>query len=241
EQYYTVSFVPIKNFKQQQVAFIALYERDNVLSLIYQNVFNQFALMLLFSLMLSIGLYFYLKNHLMKVEEIEHLASHDVLTGLYNRVEIEKRLPMLLAKRRKTDKAVSVVFFDVDHFKIFNDKYGHLIGDEVLKDLSKLVEGMLNESMLFARWGGEEFLIVLPNTEQLEAIHLATELCNAISQHPFTQKHLSLTCSFGVLEHTDEKTPEAVLDAVDALLYRAKEQGRNQVVSKALTVPCKAP
>ncbi|NPA71859.1 MAG: diguanylate cyclase [Gammaproteobacteria bacterium] len=239
-KYYTVSFVPIFNFKDRQVAFIALYEQDTVLPLIYQNVFNQFILMVLFTLLLSIGLYFYLKNHLMKVEEIEHLASHDLLTGLYNRVEIEKRLPILLAKRAKAEGSVSVIFFDVDHFKHFNDEYGHLIGDEVLKDLAHVVEGMLDDNSLFTRWGGEEFLIVLPNTNQTEATHLAIALCHAVNQHAFTQKKLSVTCSFGVLEQTDEYSPNRVLDAVDILLYQAKEQGRNRVVSKTLSVPCNA-
>jgi diguanylate cyclase (GGDEF)-like protein len=118
--------------------------------------------------------------------------------------------------------------FDIDRFKNVNDVHGHLIGDEVLKELAGLVEKNTRATDVFARWGGEEFVKVLPNTKLKEARALAQSLRELIEKHVFVND-LKLTCSFGVAEFLQGDTQESVMKKADEALYRAKNNGRNRV------------
>ncbi len=125
---------------------------------------------------------------------------------------------------------MSLVFFDIDHFKKVNDVFGHLAGDEVLRHIAHLVKSSLRKSDLIARWGGEEFIILLPNTGLDVAIRLAQNIRKIVAIEKFEDVGY-LTCSFGVTQLGEDEEEDSVLRRIDTLLYQAKENGRNTVIS----------
>ena len=120
--------------------------------------------------------------------------------------------------------------YDIDHFKKINDTYGHNVGDDVLKAITDIVKGRIRTIDVFARWGGEEFLILLPDTNVLSASVLAEELRLMIENTEII-KGEKITASFGVTEFRSGDTFEIFINRVDKLMYQAKQSGRNKVVS----------
>ena len=161
---------------------------------------------------------------------LEKLANYDALTSIYNRHKIDTFLIEQMEISKRYEKPLSIIFFDIDKFKTINDTYGHEIGDSVLKELTALVSQKIRESDSLGRWGGEEFLIVLPETNLQNAIFLAEKLRKAIEKYDFSEVK-QVTCSFGVSEINREDSLDSAISKVDKMLYIAKEQGRNKVVS----------
>jgi diguanylate cyclase (GGDEF)-like protein len=162
------------------------------------------------------------------------LALRDELSGLHNRRSIQQVLQQQLAVARRQQRPLSVLIIDIDHFKQVNDTHGHLSGDRVLHDLAQRLRTRLRAQDAAARWGGEEFLVVLPDTTGEGAVALAEELRQAVQQKPFTVQDgqpVALTISAGV--HALPEGPQAETDDMvllaDRALYRAKERGRNRV------------
>ncbi len=161
------------------------------------------------------------------------LAMQDELTGLSNRRFITEALVMQLAQARRNGKPVSVLMIDVDHFKAINDTYGHLSGDRVLRNLATSLRSRLRAQDMAGRWGGEEFLVVLPDTDATGAAILAGNLRAEVEDARWSAqdgRSIPLTLSIGV--HTcDSATEEldTVISAADQALYRAKQAGRNRV------------
>ncbi|MFT7860860.1 MAG: GGDEF domain-containing protein [Sulfurimonas sp.] len=131
---------------------------------------------------------------------------------------------------RRYESELSIIFFDIDHFKRINDNFGHDVGDTVLKELSALIKTHIRESDIFARWGGEEFVVLLPNTPLKDAVLLGEKLQKAIKSYKFTQVE-KLTCSFGVTQLQAQEDANEFFKRADMLLYRAKEEGRDKIVS----------
>ena len=157
------------------------------------------------------------------------MAIYDNLTGIYNRHMFLEVFEKELANQSRYDRDLSLIMFDIDHFKRINDTYGHGVGDQVLKALAVLVGDNLRKSDTFARWGGEEFLILLTETDRDSARRVAESLRSRIESHRFNNIQ-GVTCSFGVTEVREgESSTIAIIDRVDKLLYRAKGQGRNRV------------
>jgi two-component system cell cycle response regulator len=166
------------------------------------------------------------------------LALVDPLTGAYNRRYLDMHLPMLFARCKITQRPLSVINIDLDHFKNVNDTNGHAAGDTVLKDTIARVLVNVRPSDLVVRMGGEEFAVVMPETDLRTALIVAERLRENFEQTPVlladqTTK-LTITSSFGVasLNHESDNTPTQLLDRCDAALYRAKETGRNKVVGE---------
>jgi diguanylate cyclase (GGDEF)-like protein len=155
-------------------------------------------------------------------------ATTDPLTGLFNRLKFNETLgyEMLRSKRQKT--ALSLMLYDVDHFKPINDNHGHQVGDAVLIQLSKFVLQRIRPSDLLARWGGEEFIILAPGSDGQMAYQAAERLRLAMQQTVFDNVG-ALSCSFGVSQYRDGDTAATMLARADAALYRAKIGGRNRV------------
>ncbi len=190
---------------------------------------------LLVILLLLVGWALHLTREIKKRKileaELERLATMDKLTSIYNRYKLDVSLDEQVEIARRYGRDLSIIFFDIDFFKDVNDRYGHRVGDEVLKELTQFVSNLLRKSDIFGRWGGEEFLIILPETSKKEATMLAEKLRNAIEHHDF--KHIKrLTCSFGVASFKKGDTSESIISRVDKRLYSAKESGRNRVESK---------
>ncbi len=162
-------------------------------------------------------------------EKLSKIAYTDSLTHIYNRLHFAHFLDAEIDKVKRYGGIFSIIFFDLDHFKEVNDNYGHLAGDMVLEEITKIVSSANRSADIFARYGGEEFIILTPETDLSGALIQAERLRNDIEKHEFkTIGHV--TSSFGVTEFKVETdTVESLLDRVDKALYQAKEYGRNRV------------
>ncbi|MGE4351869.1 MAG: PleD family two-component system response regulator [Bdellovibrionales bacterium] len=166
------------------------------------------------------------------------LALVDPLTGAYNRRYMDMHLPMLFERCRATKHPLSILSIDLDHFKAVNDTHGHAAGDIVLKETISRILISLRPSDLVVRMGGEEFAVIMPETEQKTAMAVGNRLRNAIASKPVhlpeSGVDLTVTASFGVasVNHESDQLSSTVLERADAALYRAKETGRNKVVGE---------
>ncbi len=162
------------------------------------------------------------------------LAYTDTLTGVYNRRYMDDHLERKIAEIAETTKPVSVMIFDLDHFKKINDTFGHTCGDRVLKGVADRVSASIRDIDLVARYGGEEFVVIMPNTPAPVALAVADRLCRCLADEPFAipgqTDGLKVTASIGVTTTIDPSdTVEGLLTRADTALYAAKEGGRNQV------------
>src|SRR5262249_28059552 len=152
----------------------------------------------------------------------------DPLTGLNNRLRFNEAMSQEISRSRRYRTALSLVLYDVDHFKQINDTYGHLVGDKMLIELSLFVAARIRGADVLARWGGEEFAILLPESNIHRAHEVAEKLRDAISKARFDETK-SVTCSFGIAQLEDGDTDNSLLSRADNALYRAKVNGRNRV------------
>jgi diguanylate cyclase (GGDEF)-like protein len=155
-------------------------------------------------------------------------ATTDPLTGLFNRLKFNEALGSELARSRRHRTPLSLMLYDVDHFKTINDSHGHQVGDAVLIEVSQWVLQRIRPTDLLARWGGEEFIILAPGSDGPMAYQAAERLRTAMQQVGFGSVG-TLSCSFGVAQYQDGDTAESMLARADAALYRAKTGGRNRV------------
>lgn len=168
----------------------------------------------------------------------EKLSVTDFLTGIFNRRKFESSLEEYVKLSKRYDKVFSLAIFDIDYFKNINDTYGHPTGDNVLTELAGLVKANIRETDIFARFGGDEFIILMPETNLVKAAIKAGDLRKLIEQNTFKYVD-SLTCSFGVVEYNIARYCEdlddcssitpSILKSADKVLYRAKQRGRNNI------------
>ncbi|WP_053601564.1 GGDEF domain-containing protein [Bacillus sp. FJAT-18017] len=154
-------------------------------------------------------------------------AYTDSLTGIANRHQIDTWLEGCIENCSYSNNAFSVAFFDIDHFKAINDRYGHHVGDEALKEIVSLIEKNLGAGELFGRWGGEEFIVIIQKPEK-EAVILAEGLRKVIETHEFKVVG-KITSSFGIAGYKKGDTIVSLLDRADKALYTSKQLGRNKV------------
>lgn len=163
-----------------------------------------------------------------KNEQLERIATTDLLTGLSNRLKVEESLQKEMDRHQRFEHSFSIILGDIDHFKTVNDTYGHQIGDQVLIDISNIMTQHIRAIDTLGRWGGEEFMIVCPGTDQVGATELANKLRLAISDYDFPIiKHK--TASFGVATVKDDDNRKSLISRADQALYKAKNSGRNRV------------
>ena len=160
--------------------------------------------------------------------DLRFQATTDPLTGLSNRLKFNQALAAEMSRSIRYETPLSLVLYDIDNFKFVNDAHGHQIGDKVLVQLSRFVPGLLRNTDLLARWGGEEFVILTPGSDGDMAYRAAEKLRNAIEQVKFDEIG-TVTCSFGVAQYVYGDTPETLISRADNALYRAKLTGRNLV------------
>ncbi len=168
-------------------------------------------------------------------KKFRELAIRDGLTGLFNHRHGEDRLADEVDRARKFNRNLSLLFIDLDNFKFFNDKHGHLAGDEVLHSLGKLMSGATRDSDTLARWGGEEFIIIAPETDEHQACELAEMIRKQVAEFAFPhadQQPLGyVSLSIGVATMSDGiDNAEELLRLADKAVYKAKESGRNRTV-----------
>jgi len=168
-------------------------------------------------------------------QKTRELATHDELTGLYNRRMLERRLEMEWERTNRFNSVLACIMIDVDHFKQFNDEHGHLVGDDVLRHTGKFLAEQVRRVDSIARFGGEEFAVLLPRTDKAEAFAVAEKLRISLAESDLPaaegDKPLHLTISLGVASTEDEPTSsKQLVDMADRALLLAKSQGRNRVV-----------
>ncbi len=172
-----------------------------------------------------------------ELEKSQQEAHTDALTGLINRRGLEKVLEVERIRSRQNKTPLSAIMLDIDHFKRINDTYGHLVGDSLLKGLGLLLKTKIRKNDMAVRYGGEEFLIVLPETGLEGATAVAEKIKAALNSKEWrirnTGKNMGrITASMGVSFHEDDDTEEGFIQRADQALYMAKTLGRNRVISQ---------
>lgn len=167
------------------------------------------------------------------VRELYIKATHDSLTKLFNHKQGLILLNREIARIQRNRQPLSIAMLDLDHFKDCNDRFGHHAGDDVLRFISKLLTESMRKCDIISRYGGEEFLLVLPDTELKKAVDVIKRVKSSIQKHVFnfSDTKYSITASFGVIEYDPDKnlSGDLLIEGADALLYRAKSEGRNRI------------
>jgi two-component system, cell cycle response regulator len=166
-------------------------------------------------------------------EAFRRLAMHDGLTDIFNKRYFVESLRGELSRAARHDRPLSLILFDIDHFKRINDEYGHLAGDAILKEMASRVGAQLRPSDVFARYGGEEFVILLPDTPVDGGHAVAEKIRQSIESRDFVFEgvRIAVTSSFGVADRAPGLDEEGLVKLADERLYRAKRRGRNRVIA----------
>ncbi|MEK6917591.1 MAG: GGDEF domain-containing protein [Nanoarchaeota archaeon] len=164
------------------------------------------------------------------ISAIYDLAIHDEKTGLYNHKFFDTELEMEIEKTERGQQKLSLMITDIDFFKKINDKYGHIKADELLAQLAKVLQKQLRKSDVIARFGGEEFFILLPETNLEKAKRLSSRLKSAIHSDSFLKKH-NLNVSGGITQFKKNDSKKSFKSRADKALYEAKRNGRDMFVS----------
>jgi diguanylate cyclase (GGDEF)-like protein len=163
--------------------------------------------------------------------KLEHMAIHDRLTGLYNRIRIDEKLEQEILRAHRYGSPFSLILIDIDNFKVINDRHGHLAGDRVLCGLADMLSGGVRETDLAGRWGGEEFIVILPETGQDSAFELADRLRRRFAEHRFQNDdgiEIPVTFSCGISQYQEGDSAASLFERADQALYLAKDRGRNR-------------
>jgi len=172
------------------------------------------------------------ENH-MNIKRLETEVTIDPLTNCYNRRALSKYIEHDIANIQRYGGELSAIMMDIDHFKSINDSYGHPIGDQVLKEISNLLRTSVRKSDYISRYGGEEFVLILPHTKLFNAVELAEKLRKKIENYEIIlgdYKKIKITVSFGVAALRTGSDKNSLLREADEMLYKAKLAGRNKVM-----------
>lgn len=198
-----------------------------MLTLIQQVPLAEYVMVLITLTVNNYFSYVFTTQMINKSDELSLLVRCDSLTGIGNRRALDEKIAELIAFNLRTGQAASLIFLDIDHFKRVNDIYGHRTGDQVLIQLTELVNRRIRQTDNIYRFGGEEFVIVLVDAKLHAAQSIAEEIRGTIENATFL-KDRTLTVSMGVAEYIPQESPSAWLERGDKALYQAKEDGRNR-------------
>jgi diguanylate cyclase (GGDEF)-like protein len=207
-----------------------LFNIDEVYTRLHRNTLLV-ALFAAVTLSLLVAIFWYLARRLMRKmleirRQLEEMANTDVLTGIFNRRHAMKRFQEELERAKRLNKELSCIMLDIDNFKAINDRYGHLAGDEVLKELVNRITHAIRKYDVFGRYGGEEFLVIMPDATIEEAKSLAERIGNEISARPI--QDIAVTVSLGVTHYrSSDRVIDDIIKRADDSLYEAKSAGRN--------------
>jgi len=169
------------------------------------------------------------RENITNTKKLKYISTHDTLTNIFNREYFNKKIISKIKSFKRYGNEFSLIIVDIDHFKNVNDTYGHHIGDKVLIKIAQILQDNIREDDMVARWGGEEFVILLPHTEINGAFALAEKLRNIIENSSIL-KEQKVTASFGVGVYTNSESQISFFEKIDNALYKAKDSGRNCVV-----------
>jgi diguanylate cyclase (GGDEF)-like protein/PAS domain S-box-containing protein len=171
---------------------------------------------------------------------LTRLVREDALTGMATRRAFEEDALAALAHAERYGRPLSMILLDLDHFKAINDQYGHPAGDEVLREMALRIRSMLRTSDKLARWGGEEFIILLPETSLMDAVQVGSKILMAVQSTPIPIEagHIVCTFSAGLVGALPGEGLPGLICRADAQLYKAKQGGRNRLCWDEVAVPC---
>lgn len=162
--------------------------------------------------------------------ELEKLALTDPLTNTFNRRYLDIYMKKTIPLYKRREDSLTVILFDIDHFKRINDKYGHNKGDIILERVARVSSRVIRESDVLIRIGGEEFLIVLPDTTVKDAFEIANRINKIVGKETFLFEGIYVTLSLGISSYKVNQSLEELIGKADQALYRAKKNGRNQIM-----------
>ncbi len=168
---------------------------------------------------------------------LEKMATTDKLTGIYNRQAFDIFIHQIIKDIKRKDIHFSVILFDIDHFKLINDEFGHIAGDQVIQNIVELTKGQIRESDIFCRWGGEEFLILLRECKINNAYKIAEQVRESVNNTPtrYENQDIHSSISLGVSQYQWDESIDRLLSRVDKALYVAKGKGRNATEVESFT------
>ena len=190
----------------------------------YELLWNLFWCIALLGVLFSYRHYMLIRYNRM----LKKLAVTDVLTGLFNRIRTDESIQSQLELLKRYDTPFSILLIDIDQFKQVNDKFGHQIGDNVLVLLADILRSDLRKTDIAGRWGGEEFIVISPETDLKGALEMAEKIRQNVQERKYNRKH-KVTVSIGAAEAHKSDTLKTVVKRADEALYQAKENGRNRV------------
>ena len=164
--------------------------------------------------------------------KLEEMATIDELTGIGNRRTFDNSLKTFIAHHQRKEKPFAVILSDIDRFKLINDTHGHVKGDEVISHVAQTIQNSIRESDIVCRWGGEEFVALIYECDQSQALEISEKLRLAIANSSIFKSDIdtSLTISIGTTVYKEDDTIDEILARADKALYQAKDNGRNQTV-----------
>lgn len=224
---YILLFMPIQNFENKNIGWIVQFVQDGGKNRIRKDYILLASIALLLSIFAELVIILILSDR----ERLKKLSAFDMLTGIANRQQLYHLTIKEVDKALRYGYPISIILFDIDHFKSFNDTYGHAEGDRILTEIARIVSSTIRSSDIFGRWGGEEFILVVPHNTLEDAKKLAEKLRINIARtvlNPDSQ----VTISAGVTSYILDDTIEAMFNRADIAMYKAKSKGRNCVCTK---------
>jgi len=190
--------------------------------------------MLVDATLLALALTYQIRSIQLEHKLAEQLAAHDPLTGLDNRRSFMEKAQPAWSTAQRNQRELSMIVLDLDHFKSINDRHGHAMGDKALVITAGILADSARDGDIVARWGGEEFLLLLPETKLEAALVMAERLQKLIAEIrlPSPDGEIMFTASFGVAHRTRHENLDSLIADADGQLYRAKEKGRNRISSE---------
>jgi diguanylate cyclase (GGDEF)-like protein len=219
------------------ISILMFYPNDEWLGTSYTFEFKSRLIYSFLTVSCLFAFYEYVRqNSFHRIQEMsqkfEKQAMRDPLSGILNRRGMQEKLQQEFARSQRYKNELTVMMCDIDHFKVVNDQYGHDRGDEIIKGLAEIFKSTLRQQDSLARWGGEEYLFLLPETNGSQAMQLAEKLRTNIEKTEFRQldKTFNVTISIGLHQITSNDTINQAISKSDTNLYKAKEQGRNRCI-----------
>jgi len=222
---YLVQFMKIDNYSGDFIGYLISVSKSPQYNALLRALINQLVLVCALFLLLMLSALKFTRDQLKLVK----LSSIDSLTQIQNRYSLQRDLEKEFVSCKRYERPLSILLIDIDYFKRINDAYGHSVGDYIIKEVTSLLVKNLRQQDYIGRWGGEEFLVILPETN-LEGACIVAEKCrNIIAVHPF-EKDIKMTISIGAAEYKKEvQESESLVQRADEALYNAKNAGRNRI------------
>lgn len=225
-RYYLIMFHSFKNIGGEHEGYLIGVEEDKKYQAVYKDYYAELILITMI-ILISLATLF---NHSKNQKKLEELSSTDYLTKLYNRMKFMEFAEYELIKNIRYRTPFTILILDIDYFKKINDEHGHNAGDVVLINLANILRELMRKTDIVARWGGEEFICVLTNTERTNAMIVAEKIRKKVEESDFGNIG-KVTVSIGLYEKKDEDVRiEEIIDNADSALYMAKGTGRNKVI-----------